>query len=172
MRMILTSIILVSAMVIVNCASTKSERFSAQTSEPISVNPQTDNSVVLDQLIPGLIVVIDIDGNTPSLIEAHVASIPKSPSQQKLGELININGLSDGEMVTSTAIPDQRVNAHEMSGLVILEKRTVIGALPLPQRIDTLEVLLPGEVPPKLFNVRKQIEDYCKKNPKSYLCQK
>lgn len=171
MRNIITTMVIVFFLLMFGCASMKHDQSSTRTSEPIPVDPKTDNAVVLKQLTAGLLVVIDINEDTPSLTKAHVAMVPESVPLKQEGEFISITGLSSGKAVSSIQVPDQRVNVQENRGLVYLDKRTISATLPLPVLIDSIEIRLPGKASPRRFNVVEQIDSYCRKNRRSDLCR-
>lgn len=171
MRHIITAMAIVFCLLMFGCASMKHEQSSTRTSDPIPVDPKADNAVVLKQLTAGLLIVLDIDEDTPSLTEAHVAMVPESVARKQEGEFISITGLSSGKAVSSIQVPDQRLNVQENGGLVYLDKRTISATLPLPVRIDIIEIQLPGKASPRRFKVVDQIDGYCRKNPRSDLCR-
>lgn len=53
----------------------------------------------------------------------------------------------------------------------MLTQRRLTLALPLPQRIDSLEVQLPGEEAPSRFDVSRIVSGFCKAYPKESLCR-
>lgn len=166
------TIVLMLALVVVSCASTKPGRLSTHTSAPKPVDAVADNAQLLSQFTPGLVIILEISDNTTSLVDARIALVPRSTVRRQEGELIKITGLSNGTRVSSVAVPDQRINVEEEKGLVILDKRTLTATLPLPRKIDTLEVQLPGDVAPSLFNIRKQIDSFCRKFTETEFCVK
>jgi hypothetical protein len=157
-------------LLVVGCASTDPGQLRTQTSDPRPVDPRADNEPVLKGLTPGLVVTLEIDHDRVSVAHAHVLMIPQVTSRTQPGELITLTGTSQGRVVSSVDVPDQRLNVQEGQGLVILEKRTIAAALPLPARIDTLEVRLPGK-PSQRLDVRDAIERFCTTHPQAPLCQ-
>jgi len=157
-------------LLLVGCASAGPGQLHTQTSDPKAVDARADNERVLRGLTPGLVVTLEIDGEKVSLADAQVLMIPQSKPRLQPGELITLTGTSQGKAVSSVEVPDQRLNVQESQGLVILEKRTIAAALPLPARIDTLEVRLPGKAGQRL-DVRDSIEAFCKTYPQAPLCR-
>lgn len=156
---------------LVACASAEPGRLTSQTSDPKPVDAVTDNAPVLTQLAPGLVITLEISDNTPTLVDARVALLPLTAPRREEGELVHVMGLSNGKPVSSTAVPDQRVYVEEGVGLGVLTTRTLTLALPLPQRIDSLEVQLPGEAAPSRFDVSRTVDSFCKDYPKEALCR-
>lgn len=157
-------------LLVVGCASTGPGELRTQTSDPKPVDARADNERVLKGLVPGLVVTLEIDGERVSLADAQVLMIPLSKPRLQAGELITLTGTSQGKAVSSMEVPDQRLNVQENQGLVVLEKRTIAAALPLPARIDTLEVRLPGKAGQRL-DVRDPIEAFCKTYSQVPLCR-
>ena len=156
---------------LVACASTEPGRLTSSTSDPKPVDAAVDNAPVLAQLAPGLVITLEINDNTPTLVDARVALIPITAPRREEGELVRVTGLSNGKPVSSIAVPDQRVYVEEGVGLSVLTKRSLTLALPLPQRIDSLEVQLPGEEAPSRFDVSQTVDGFCKDYPKEALCR-
>lgn len=171
MRNIITAMVIVFSLLMFGCASMKHDQASTRTSDPMPVDAKADNAVVLKQLTAGLLIVLDINGDMPSLTEAHVVMVPESVTLKQEGEFISITGLSSGKAVSSIQVPDQRLNVQENVGLVYLDKRTISATLPLPALIDSIEIRLPGKASPRRFKVVEQIDSYCRKNPRSDLCR-
>lgn len=153
------------------CASMQPGRITAQTSSPKPVDPRIDNEAVLAELTPGLVFTLEIDGLRVRLANAKVMMIPRREPRRPAGELVSVTGLSGGQPVTQVQVPDQRLNVEEGKGIVILEKRTLEAALPLPRRIDALEVMMAGAERPQRFDVTKAVRDFCRNYPKSGTCR-
>lgn len=155
---------------LLGCASEEPGRVTVQTSEPRPVDAAADNAEVLRQLTPGLLLTLEIDGTAVTLLDVQMALVPNLPARRQEGELITVTGLSGSERVSRAQVPDQRLNVEEQGGLVVLEQRQLTIALPLPRRIDAVEVQLSGEAPPTRLDVRRQLADLCAENPRVKLC--
>ena len=160
------------------CTSRGPGELRTHTSKPRPVDPRADNARVLSGLVPGLVVALDIDGEEISLEYAQVFMVPQSKPRRQEGELITLTGMSQGKAVSSLKVSDHRLVVQESfkeqerkGRIVIPKKRSVTAALPLPVRIDTLEVRLPGKAEPARLNVRKAIEEFCNSYRQMSLCQ-
>jgi hypothetical protein len=116
------------------------------------------------------VVVVEIDGDRASLVEGRVLSVRSAGSARREGELVTIRGLRDGERVGEAQVDDQRLNDQEGRGLVILEKRVLIAAVPMPQAIDTLEVVVPGVEDVSQIDVQPIVESFCRNYPDTKAC--
>ena len=154
------------------CASIETGQLTTNTSEPTLLDARADNREVLADLILGLVATIEIDGQVATLTDAQVMMIPNIFPRRQEGELVSIIGLSGGKPVTSIQVPDQRLNVEEEKGIVIQDKRTLHAALPLPQRIDSLELRIPGAKQPFRFDVGERVDSFCRKFPQTNLCSK
>lgn len=152
------------------CASAEPSRMTAETSAPVAVDAAADNAHILKQLEPSLLVVVEIDGDRASLVEGRVLSVRSAGSPRREGELVTIRGLRDGELVGEAQVDDQRLNIEEGRGLVILEKRVLTAAVPMPQRIDTVEVVVPGVEGVSQLDVRSIVESFCRGYPNTRPC--
>lgn len=101
---------------LVACASTEPGRLTSRTSDPKPVDAAVDNAPVLGQLVPGLVITLEINGNTPTLVDARVALIPLSAPRREEGELVRVTGVSNGRPVSRAAVSDQRVYVEEGVG--------------------------------------------------------
>lgn len=157
------------------CASEQAGDLNTRTTEPQQVDPKSDNAQVTNNLIPGLLITIEIDSTSVSVAEARVAMVPRgSIRQNEEGEFIRLIGIRDGKEVTTVSVPDQRLNTQEGTGIVIQEQRTIVAVLPLTQKLDQFTIQLPGKKvagQPERFDVSKQIEEYCSKNPNIEFCE-
>lgn len=171
MMSVCRAILLISVLACAGCASEEPGKLVSQTSKPVPVDAVADNEKVLGGLMPGLVITLEIDGNEPTLRDARVAMVPRLPALRQEGELIHVVGLRSGDEVSSVAFPDERINVQEHRGIVTMDKRTLTTTLPLPEKIDTLEVRLPRDAGRSRFSVREQIEKFCEKYPQSELCR-
>lgn len=172
-RIVLSCSLLGIALVWVTaCASIETGQLTTHTSKPTLVDPRADNREVLTDFIPGLVVTMEVDSQGASLTDAQVMMIPNISPRRQEGELVSIIGLSGGKPVTSIQVTDQRINVEEERGIVIEDKRTLHAALPLPQRIDSLELRIPGAKQPFRFDVGERVDSFCRKFPQTNLCSK
>lgn len=170
-RNLTRTLLSIAALAVAACASMEPGRLTAETSAPKPVDPRADNELVTAGQVTGLVVTLKIDGARVELADARVMMIPKGIERRQVGELVNLAGLSGGQTVTQVQIPDQRLNVEENRGIVILDRRTLQAALPLPRPIDELQVRLPGAEQPVRFSVGKEIAAFCRQHPKQDLCR-
>jgi hypothetical protein len=161
-----------AALTIAACASKGLGEMSEITSAPTPVNPREDNAAVIAGQTAALVVTLDIDGERVKLAGSRVMMVPQSTPRREEGELVSIVGLRGGEMVSRILVPDQRINIQENRGIVILEKRTLNAALPLPVPIDEIGVQLPGVEQTVKFAVGSKIKAFCGKHPDQDMCRK
>jgi hypothetical protein len=171
MKTVLAGVLLSLLCASAGCASAKPGRVTSRTSAPSPVDPVADNEKLLADLVPGLVITLEIIGSEPKLKNAHVAMVPRQETRREEGELIRVVGLAQGQEITSVAFPDERVNIEEHGGIVVMDERTVATTLPLPRRIDVVEVRLPRDVGRARFSVHDQIDKYCRQYPGSELCR-
>jgi hypothetical protein len=160
-----------AVLAVAGCASLEPGRMSAETSAPMPVDPRADNEVVLAGQTAALVVTLDIDGAQVTLADSRILMIPKRTERRAEGDLVTLDGLRGGQTVTRVVIPDQRLNVEENGGIVVLDKRTLQAALPLPRPIDELQVRLPGAEQPVRIAVGKEIATFCRKHPQQNLCR-
>ena len=153
------------------CASRGSQTALAQVRESGPVDPIADNRIVVGQLMPGLVMQLHIDHDAIRLSDPKLILVPRQPPDPGDGEKVVVSGWRDGERVTTTAIPDQRINAQENAGTVILEQRTLHVALPTPRRIDVVEVAMPGIGEPRRFSVAFVYDRVCRGKPRLEFCR-
>jgi hypothetical protein len=152
------------------CASLEPGRMNAETSKPTPVDPRADNEVVIAGQTPALIVTLNIDGAEVTLSDSRVLMVPMRAERRPDGDLVTLDGLSQGQVVTQVVISDQRLNVEENGGIVLLDQRTLQAALPLPRPIDELQVRLPDVEQPVRIAVGREIAIFCRKNPQQSLC--
>ena len=153
------------------CASSGPGEMTTRTSEPVAVDADADNARLMAGLEPQMVVTLEVDGTTARLIDARVLMVRRSSRAAVAGQdHVVVRGLRADQVISETKIPDQRINTEHDAGLVIVEKRQLAGAVPLPQRIDTLEVMVPGAADAVTFNVDQVISSFCKDNSQFELC--
>lgn len=152
------------------CDAVELEEMTATTSKPVAVDAREDNAIVLQQTEPGLVVSMTIDGAYVIDFNVQFASISKSAPTKQNVENVNIRGMIGGIEVSSASIADQRFKAAEEVGLVMTEKRTLIGRLAVFSRIDTIEVYLPGSDGLQKLDVRQAFKRYCAKYDNRQIC--
>jgi hypothetical protein len=143
-----------------------------QTSNPEPVDPMVDNTGLQEQLSPSLVVTIELDGDTATLLDARVLMTRATMPRRTEGEQVILRGFSAGQQVSTVAVPDQRLNVEEGGGLVMQEKRTLTAALPMPQRIDAIEVLVPGAAEATRLDVSEEVSSFCRTYPNTEGCQR
>lgn len=152
------------------CTSGPARRIAVP-SPPRQVDAGVDNRVVLAQLEPALIGSMQISGAAVSLRDAELVRVPKVPARRTEGEIVVVEGVSDGGRIsTSVAVPDQRLNAEEHGGLVRLTDQQLPFALPLTERIDHLRVRLPEGGAPIALDVRQVFARHCRNRNDDPLC--
>jgi len=154
------------------CVAAESIEMITKTSKPIPVDAQKDNSDVLQQTESGLIVSMVIDENKVIDFSTQFASISKSEPNNEDNESVKVSGMRGGVVISSMAIADQRVVAAERAGLIVIGKRTLVGRIAIPSRIDTLEVNVPGATRSQSLDVRQAFEKYCVNRVKEKICIK
>jgi len=143
--------------------------------EPHAESSRGEN--VFPALIPSLIVKLLIDDDKVSLKHIQVVMTPRRQPRPLIAGLITLTGLRDGQSVTTVQVSDARINIEEQHGLVIMTKREVIGALPLPKRIDSLDIRLPGRTKPAFLTVQEGMsvqgttDEFCRSYGQMPLCQ-
>jgi hypothetical protein len=152
------------------CASSEPGEVTEETSMAQVIDPAADNQAVLSGLITGLVMTVNIDGGAVTLTDIRVARIPAVPEPQERADAVTISGFHAGQLVSSTAVADQRMNAEENGGLVTLSMQSLAVALPLPHAIDNIEVLPPGASQPTRIDVRKTLRGYCKESKQDPIC--
>lgn len=155
------------------CTSVFAANYESEnkTSDPVPVDAAKDNAAVLEQLKPGLIINLKIDGTKVIEHQVQIASVTASRSLAHNDQSVSISGMDGDKTVSNVVIADQRTNAAEGVGLVYNEQRTVIGRLTVPSRINTIEVLVPGATEPQRLDVSTIFDDYCAEYKSSTLCE-
>src|SRR5262245_28038640 len=153
--------------------SSSSATMTEKTSDPKPVDPQIDNSMVLNSLITSLVVTFDINDTKVKLRNLQIVKAPpRYKGREENEEIIVVIGTRKGKKVGSVQVPDERVNVEEKKGLVIMKKRTITALVPLPKRIDHVKIVLPGQqenLAPS-FDVHTIIDKFCNANPQISLC--
>ncbi len=165
----------VALMAMMGCATKGPAEPRSSTTSPVPVDETIDNRVLLSSLVPGLVVGFDIKGEDISTVFTQIMMIPKSNPRREGSELITVTGLREGRVLATVQVPDLRIMVREGFGtaegaLLIMERRTVTAALPLPARIDMLEVRLPGTPAPMRQDLRETFDRHCASNRQSMLC--
>jgi hypothetical protein len=142
-----------ATLLVAGCATKGSQRAIAQAGETRAVDPVADNRSVVGQLTPGLVMQLQIDGGTVRVSNPKLVLVPRQAQDGQDGERVVVSGWRGGERITTTSIPDERINAQENVGTVIREQRTLNVALPTPRRIDVVEVAVAGTGEPQRFGV-------------------
>jgi hypothetical protein len=130
------------------------------------------NRAVIGQVTPGLVMRLEIDGQTVRMHDPELVLIPRRSSTRSAGnETVLVTGWRGREQVSSVTVSDQRINVQENVGIVIQEQRSLVVALPAPRRLDRVEVSLPGATAPQAFSVGEVFERVCAQNPSADLCR-
>ena len=165
----------VALLTAIGCASKGPTVQNVYTTKPEPIDAVADNEAMLSMLVPGLVVGLDIKGEEISVVFKRIMMIPKLNPRREGNELITVTGLQEGKVLATVQVPDLRLTVREGFGktegaLLIMERRTVTAALPLPARIDMLEVRLPGNPKPMRQDLRETFDQYCTSNRESILC--
>ncbi|MCW7537721.1 hypothetical protein OOT46_07635 [Aquabacterium sp. A7-Y] len=144
---------------------------SESTSPERSVDPGLDNAPVLQQLTPGLALVLQIDGRSVRLADARLLLVPRDKRVSTEGETLRLVARTAGREVGAARLPDARVNVQEGRGLVVLRQRVITGYLPVTTRPDELEVWLPGRGASTRLDLRPALEWSCRGSAASPLCR-
>lgn len=143
-----------------------------ETSKPKPVDPREDNAWILKALVPTLVVTLQIRGTEVQLAHAQIVMAPDIKARrQEAQELIGLTGIRKDQKVTSVKIPDERINVLEKKGLVIMRERTITASVPLPERIDSLRVQLPGADNDVNLDVHQVVDDFCRAYDRMVICQ-
>ena len=159
------------AVLVASCASKMPQTAVAQAGPSRAVQAVDDNRTVLSQMAPGLVMRLEIDGNTVQLVEPELVLVPRALPRASDGDRVIVTGWRGTERVSSVTIADQRVNVQEGVGIVIRDRRSLSVALPTPRRIDRVEVTLPGSTTPQRFSVGEIFERACAQRADSELCR-
>jgi hypothetical protein len=143
----------------------------------------TESAISGDQMrptsrkqVPSLIVKLFIDRRDVLVKEVQIVMTPYRQPKDFVPEMITLIGRNNGVVVSSIQTSDPRVSIEEKSGPVITEKREAVAALPLPSRIDELQVQLPGKTKPQTvtivpdINLEQIINEFCKSFNVKPLC--
>ena len=159
-------------LLLAGCASKIPQTAVAQPRQTQAVDAADDNRAVLGQLLPGLIMRLEIDGTTVQLRDPELVLVPRQPAARGTdSERVLVTGWRGREQVSGVSVANQRINVQENVGIVILEQRTLNVALPTPRRIDRVEVTLPGTTAPQQFSVAEVFDRACREQPGSELCR-
>jgi hypothetical protein len=157
---------------LVACASAEPGRMTAETSSPQPLDAAADNAELMQDLAPSLVLTIEVDGDTATLLDARVLMMRATAPRHSEGEQVVLRGLSAGQPVSTVAVPDQKLNVQEGGGLVMQERRTLTAAIPMPQRLDAVEVLIPGAAAASRLDVREQVSSFCRQYATSEGCER
>ncbi len=162
-------------MAMIGCATKVPAEPRTSTTPPALVDEATDNRVLLSMLVPGLVVGLNIKGEEISTVFTRIMMIPKPNPRREGSELITVTGLREGKVLATVQVSDLRLTVREgfreaEGALLIMERRTVTAALPLPARIDMLEVRLPGNREPMRQDLRETFDRHCTADRQSILC--
>jgi len=163
------------AVAAVGCVSTTPMDWQElQTTQPVTIDARSDNAALLALLGPGLLVALEIDGERISPTFLRVMLVQKNTPSMEGDGLITLTGLSHGKPLTTVKVSDSRLNVREdfkgKGETILLDKRTVTAVVPLPARIDVLEVRLPGKEYVASINVKPALEKFCESATRSFLC--
>lgn len=159
-----------SAMLLAACATAtdgpgvKTE----ETSQPRPVDAREDNADVLAQTSPGLIVTLQIEGDTIRSIDTQIAAV--TATTQADSDSISISALSNGNQIATMSVADQRVNVQEEVGIVEVESRTLVGTMLLPSRADTLVVESPALREAEEVDLSDVFDAFCEQYREQPIC--
>ena len=119
-------------------------------------------------LTPGLVVTVRVAPTGIELQSARMMLVPKSPRRDPTtGDRIIIRLLGNESIVSEVIVHDPAVAFVEgPGGAARREARTVSVALPMPTRVDSLEVGVAASIDltareSKIFEVSRIVNEYC-----------
>jgi hypothetical protein len=152
------------------CASSEPQTLVAQAGRSDPVDASRDNRAIVEQLVPGLIFQVRIDGNRVTIGDPELMQVIRASRSSLSENSIAISGLRDGARISTVRVADGRRNVQEHVGIVMRERIAFSVALPTPSRIDSVEIALPGQRP-QSFNVAPVFERLCRDRPQPTLCR-
>lgn len=160
------------AVVLAGCASKVPQAAVAQPAQRRQVDAAADNRAVIGDVTPGIVMRLEIDGKNVQLHDVELIVVPRQPpARDAAGERVLVTGWRGQQRISVVSVADQRINVLEGVGIVIRDQRTLNVALPTPQRIDRVEVTLPGMTVPQQFAVGQVFDRACQQQPGGDLCR-
>jgi hypothetical protein len=138
--------------------------------------PEADdpvNRLVAATTVDGIVVAVTIDGPTVTLDAAAPARVPRRVTRQRRetgADTVRFTALSNGQVVATTVVPDNVINAHEEQGLVRVTRRQIVAALAIDRPVDTVRVEAPATGATGTLDVRAAWARICEADPSSRWC--
>ena len=146
----------------------------------ISASEDSFSKAMLSNLAPGLIAVVHVTPAKIELIQAYIMLTPNFTQHvEGRGDRIVAKLSTEGAQVIETTVNDPTVAIEEnLDGrgpphgrTVRTDDRSVAVALPIPRRVDTLDVTVTATGQTARFDVSRLLRAYCAEAPQVPSCQ-
>jgi len=132
----------------------------AAEADPVNVRAQAET-------VDGIVVVVTLDGASVTLDSVTPARVPRRQARLARQGLdasvaVKATALANGQIVTTTTLPDPIFNASEGGGLVRTERRQVSLVLAAERAIDTVQIEAPATGASATLDVRAAYAPYCR----------
>jgi hypothetical protein len=159
-------------------------RITASQPEPVDPAADVVNLAARSELTIGMVMEIRITSGGPELMNIGIMQVRKSPrgatigagtqearrDERAQGHWVTIEAYSKGALVSRTAVSDPELIAVEGTGLTQLKERTVYASVPMPRRVDTIEITATAGGEAKRIDVSKVVDHYCNSAPNERAC--
>ena len=144
---------------------------------PRPVQPAEDPVVrfVNETTIEGLVVSITIDGKAVTLDGASLARVPRKQARadRKVeGDAVTATAMAGAQVVATTVVPDNVLNAEEGRGLVRTERRQLVIALAADRPVDKVVIDAPATGARGELDVRGVFARMCEMDARSKWCRR
>ncbi len=142
---------------------------------PIGDDADPLNRHVAADTVDGLVLAVTIDGDTVRLDSALPARVPRKlarAERQPGGDAVTATALANGQVVSTTVVPDTVLNASEGEGLVRTPRRQIALVLATDRPVDTVTIEAPATGARASLDVRSAYAQICQADPNNRWCPK
>lgn len=142
---------------------------------PIAPDVDPVMRLVADATADGLVLSVTIDGANVRLDAAVLARVPKRQARGDRaieGDFVRATAFAGAQLVATTVVPDNVINASEGSGLVRTEKRQLSLALAADRPVDTVVIEAPATGARASVDVRPAYARACEADRNSKWCRR
>lgn len=141
--------------------------------QPIAENEDPVNQKVAAETVDGVVLSVTIDGTSVTLNAANLARVPRRMAvadRATGGDTVKATALANGQVIATTVVPDNVLNASEGEGLVRTARREITLVLAADRPIDTVMVEAPATAASASLDLRSAYSNICEADPNSIWC--
>jgi hypothetical protein len=140
---------------------------------PLAAEADPLNRRVAADTVDGLILTVTIDGDAVVLDSAVAARVPRKLARAERDpgpDAVKATALANGQVISTTVVPDTVINAQEDGGLVRTPRRQIALVLATDRPADTVAIEAPATGARASLDVRSAYAEICRADPRNKWC--